>query len=254
MEFFNNRGRELRTVVDWQCLAPPAAKHHWAVGRSAMELARDWLEGDAADRAAALLRSRPELAAVTLRDGIVEKLTRFDDIGGGPRHHDLLLRGSMPSGPLVVGVEGKADETFDLTLREYVANARRRRPETTRAPERLDRLTAMFFGSVLDEDPGLGELRYQLLSALAGTLADAKLAGARHAVVLIHEFVTAQTKDELHAANAEALGAFVDRLQLEPAGDADAWITGPAVIRGDGRWLPAEIPVSVAKLVTRRRS
>src|SRR4051794_38629727 len=164
MKFFNTRGRRLRTVLDWQSLARPAAKHHWAVGRSAHELATDWLDGDAAARATALLGSRPELAGLTLHDGIAEKLTRFDDIRGGPRHHDLLVCASMPAGRVVVGVEGKADESFDLTLRNSVANARRRRPDTTRAPERLDRLTTMFFGSVLEDDPSVGELRYQLLS------------------------------------------------------------------------------------------
>lgn len=248
MEFFNTRGRALRTVVDWECLAPPAAKHHWAVGRSAFELASDWLDGDAVERATALLRSRPELAGLTLRDGIVEKLTRFDEIRGGPRHHDLLIHADAPSGPVIVGVEGKADESFDLTLRDYVANALRRRPDTTRAPERLDRLTRTFFGTTIADDQSLGDLRYQLLSALAGTLADAKLEGARHAVLLVHEFVTDRT-------NAGALRAFVARLGLaEPAGADDAWISAPVVIRGDGQWLPAEIPVFVAKLVTRRRT
>src|SRR3954447_1623378 len=254
MEFFNTRGRPLRTILDWQSLAPPAAKHHWAVGRSALELAHDWLEGDAVARATALLGSRPELAGLTLRDAIVEKLTRFDDIRGGPRHHDLLVNASTPGGEVIVGVEGKADETFDLTLRDYVDNARRRRPDTTRAPERLDRLTTMFFGATLDDDPGLGTLRYQLLSALAGTLADAKLEAASHAVLLVHEFVTDRTRDALHRANAAALSAFLERLGAEPAGEADAWITGPVVVRGDGQWLPAELPVFVAKLVTRRRA
>src|SRR4051794_28755741 len=254
MEFFNTRGRRLRTVLDWQCLAPPAAKHHWAVGRSALELARDWLEGDAVARVTALLESSPEFAGVTLRDGIAEKLTRFDDIRGGPRHHDLLVHASTPGGDVIVGVEGKADESFDLTLRDYVANALRRRPDTTRAPERLDRLTTAFFGTTLDDEPRLGTLRYQLLSALAGTLADAKLEGARHAVLLVHEFVTDRTRDDLHDANGAALRAFVERLGAGPADDGDAWITGPVVVRGDGQWLPAELPVFVAKLVTRRRA
>ena len=255
MEFFNTRGRPLRSVVDWQCLAPPAAKHHWAAGRSALELARDWMEGDAAERTTALLGSRPELAGVVLRDGIAEKLTRFDDIRGGPRHHDLLVHATAPSGEVVIGVEGKADESFDLTLRDYVANALRRRPETTRAPERLDRLTTTFFGATLDDEPELGDLRYQLLAALAGTLADAKLDNARHAVLLVHEFVTERTSDRLHAQNGAALDAFVARLGAEvAAGDDSAWITGPVVVRGDGRWLPAELPVFVAKLVTRRRA
>src|SRR4051812_36465775 len=39
--------------------------------------------------------------------------------------------------------------------------------ERSRAPERLDRLTRAFFSRTFDEDPSLGVLGYQLLSALA---------------------------------------------------------------------------------------
>src|SRR4051812_37532903 len=118
MQFFTSDGRPIRTLAEW-----PRRARHWALGRSAMELARDWLEGDAAERVRTLLERRSELADLTLQTGVVEKLTRFDDIRGGPRNHDLLVHASARSGAVVIGVEGKADESFDLTLRGYVDRA-----------------------------------------------------------------------------------------------------------------------------------
>jgi hypothetical protein len=39
-------------------------------------------------------------------------------------------------------------------------------------------------------------MRYQLLTALAGTLSEAKKHGARHAVLMIHEFLTDERPDD----------------------------------------------------------
>lgn len=256
MDFFNHKGEPISDLDAWERLAPPAAAHHWVEGRSAYEVARDWSTGNAAERLATLLALRPELSDVSLPRAVVEKRTRFDDIRGGPRHHDLLLTGTTCAGPLVVGVEAKADETFDHTLEKFVETAQARTMRT-RAPVRLDRLTLAFFGKTWDEDDIVASLRYQLISALAGTLADAKTASAAHAVLLVHEFVTDQTDDDLHARNSTDLKAFVDRLMgadAERVSDDNAWLIGPALVKGDGTWLPSESQVFVGKLTTRRRS
>ena len=121
---------------------------------------------------------------------------------------------------MVIGVEGKADESFDLALDAWLARAQAGSP-ATQAPERLDRLTRAFFGTTLAEDPLLGTLRYQLLSALAGTLADAREQGAATAVLLVHEFDTDKTTEKLHARNAADLEAFVGRLMPGAARDGD---------------------------------
>jgi len=255
MDFFNYKGEPIPDFLAWERLAPPAAPHHWVEGRSAYEVARDWIDGDAGARLTALLKLRPELFGIELQRAIVEKRTRFDEIRGGPRHHDLLLTGVTDAGPLVVGVEGKADETFDLPLEEFVKSAQARTART-RAPVRLDRLTLAFFGKKWDEDAGVASLRYQLISALAGTLADAKAEGATQAVLMVHEFVTDQTDDALHARNAADLDAFVDRLigvDTPRMGDPSAWLAGPTAVTADGTWLPTETQVFVGKLVTWRR-
>ena len=156
---------------------------------------------------------------------------------------------------MVVGVEGKADEPFDDPLPTW-RDKRVKATATSKAPLRLDRLTTYFFGSTLDSDERLHTVGYQLVSALAGTLADAYKEKARWAVLLIHEFVTSKTNDEKHAANAQALDGFITLLaggELPRTGSEDAWIAGPLTVAGDGEHLAASTDIFVGRLVTRRR-
>lgn len=152
MRFFNDAGEEIHDGKDWMRLAPPTAARHVAEGRSAVEMCRAWIEGDAVDRVTALLGRDAGYVNVALRRGIVEKLTQFDDNSRGPRHHDLLAIGSTPAGPIVIGVEGKADETFGAKLDRHVADALRGSPSSG-TPIRVDRLTDAFFGATLSTDP-----------------------------------------------------------------------------------------------------
>lgn len=256
MRFLSRHDESIETLEQWKVRGAPAGATHWKAGRSACELARDWVEGDAVERVTSLLSLRPELAGLTLDTGVAEKKTRFDDNPRGPRNHDLLVRGSIAAGPVVVGVEGKADEPFDKPLRswrdEAVANN-----AASGAPARVDRLTRIFFGTTLDEDsehPPLALFGYQLLSTLAGTLADAKLDGAAYAVVLIHEFRTPLTATPKHEENGKVLDAFLTRFYGETPERATAdgaWITPPRVVSGDDAWVPEAIPVSFAKMVTK---
>lgn len=81
-------------------------------------------------------------------------------------------------------------------------------------------------------------------------MADAEHFGARHAVLLVHEFATPLTRPERHAANTRVLGDFVRRLgaevPAEPAEGDYGWVVGPLSVPGNAR-LPAELPVYVAK-------
>jgi hypothetical protein len=246
----NHRGEPIVTLADWHRLAPPTSPHHWREYRSAYELAHAWTEGDGAKRLSAVLQVREELAGLRLERGIAERKSWFDDIPGRPRQHDLLLNGTMNAGRLVVGLEAKADEPFDLNLAEYRANARRR-SAGTRAPERLDRLTSAFFGVTLHDDPTLGPLRYQVLAALAGTLVECPHIGATVGVLAVHEFVTPETDAAKRRRNASDLDAFVARLGPAPrvAGPDGGWVAGPFVVPGN-RFLPNDVPLYVAKVIS----
>lgn len=251
MDFFSVDGHRLETVADWRDRGAPASSRAWAQGRSTRELATAWIERDAEAHVTALLTSEPAFEGLVLDRGVADKETPFDDIADAPHRHDLLVSARAPSGPIVIGVEGKADEPFDEPLDAWLFGAQAR-SGGARAPERLDRLTNVFFGATLERDPLLAPLRYRLLEALAGTLADAREQAAGRAVLLVHEFLTPWSDDALHRRNAEALDAFVGRLMpgAERSGDEGAWIAGPVVVTGDGTWLPERIDVYVAKLVT----
>jgi hypothetical protein len=250
LHFENNHGEAIIDLEGWRDSAPPAAAYHWAEYRSAAELAHAWMDADAFERVRHQLAKEPALGDFAATRAIIERKTRFDDIPGGARNHDLLVLGGSPQGPVVIGVEGKADEPFGLSLSDYVTSARRRQPRT-RAPERLERLTRAFFGKTLEDDPSLGTLGYQLFSALAGTLVEARHAAAACAVLLVHEFNTPLTRSDKRSANGRDLDAFVARLGGAPRrGVSGDWLVGPLSVPGND-WIPAEIPFYVAKLVTR---
>jgi hypothetical protein len=235
MEFLSNDGRRLRTLADWRDHGGPVSAKAWAEGRSGRELARAWIEGDAPEQVVSLLASVPAFAGLLLDRGIVAN-----------GRHDLLVVGGAPSGPLVIGVQGKADEPFGERLDVWGTRA---------SAEELDRLTTAFFGTTLDVDPLLAPLRFELLSGVAGAVTEGREREARQAVLLVHEFETPWSDDELHRRNAEDVEAFVSRLMpaAERAGDDRAWIAGPGLLAGDGEWLPESADVYVAKLVTSTR-
>ena len=258
MRFIGENGDEIRDIEEWKRLGGPKESSQWKEGRSAYELANDWVTGRAQPRVEALLNS--QLDGVELEVGFAEKKTRFDGYAG-PRNHDLLIEASSAEGPVVIGVEGKADEPFDLSLIEKRVQARRSLDANpnSNALRRLDEMSDAFLGfSVEDlsaEDPR-GDLGYQLLSSLAGTLADAKQMGASSAVLLVHEFVTSETEDLKHELNNNVYSAFVDlitdqspRTKTEPG----AWITPLIEVRGYGELMPATLPVAFAKLTTNVR-
>src|SRR5262249_57602779 len=108
----------------------------------------------------------------------------------------------------------RADERVDAAVGLYREKALRRSKDHG-APRRIDSLVRRWFRTSLiadDAEPPLICMGYQLFSALAGCLADAKLHGSRSAVLLVMEYVTDRTDDAKHARNAKMLDGFVHRL------------------------------------------
>jgi hypothetical protein len=260
MVITNRSGLAIKSLADWETLGKPASAEHWKPGRSAYELARDWTEGGAEDAVVSLLSVRPELVGIALVDAVAEKRTQFDEDPHGPRNHDLLIRGLLPHGQsITVGVEGKADEPFDVPIWRYREKGLRRSKDTG-ALDRIDSLVRRWFQTSLAADrtdPPLVCLGYQLFSSLAGTLADAKVHGSSYAIVLIMEYVTDLTDDAEHAHNARTLENFLARLigaGAERAETSSGWVTTPHPVQGDGVWSARTTEVSFAKLVRNLRT
>lgn len=253
MKILSPSGQPITSLADWETLGGPVSPDQWVPGRSAYELAAHWIERDAERHVRGLLTLVDDFVGLTFTEGVAEKETQFDGNARGPRHHDLLVRGVIPAGPVTVGVEGKADESFGDPLWLHREKALKSSPNTGTLM-RTDVLCKRWFGVRPHNDtarPGLALLGYQLLSALAGTLADARSDDSVLAAVLVQEFVTDKTADDKHDLNARAYDEFLDRLlagkQHRIDGSGGSWITRPVLVPGDGTWMRS-MPVSFAKL------
>lgn len=252
---FNRRDQAICTVEEWGRLAAPAAKAHWQPGRSACELARTWTSDAGLNALRSVLDPVDAIRNLRVRRGIAEARTRFDAYGG-PRQHDLLLNGEADGGEIVVAIEGKVNESFGRKLSGYRRAALRRveRGEETNAPERLDGLTEALAGWTLSDPAGEAgaALRYQLFSAVAGTIAQARLDGAGLAVFCVHELDTPLSADRARAANACDLDEFM--AALYPAARRSAthlgWIAGPVAVARPTSRLSARVVLYIAKLRT----
>jgi hypothetical protein len=250
MQIRDRHGQVISTLDDWRDLGGPASSKHWVEERSARCLAESWLDGTGPAALAEVIAAdgAMELAGFQPRTAIAEEQTRFDEFRGGPRNHDLLVIGDAASGPVVVGIEGKADEPFGQTLGEYIdaANAIVVTGKRTNAPARLAGLITALVGP--DQDVGqLRNLRYQLFSGLAGTLAAAREHEAGAAVFCVHEFVTDKTVPRKREENSADLGRFIEVLRLPPPPEQDDWMVGPIRVPGS-ELIPSSVPVWVAHL------
>jgi len=152
------------------------------------------------------LHRQPALLGLVIDDVVVEGQSAVDEFSG-PRNHDLVLRGHLANGErAVVCVEAKAGEDFGPTVARQAKAAAAIKAKaddatksgkltTSNAPARLEGLLKRFVPYPAAEQR-VQDLRYQLLTALAGTLSEAKDHAACHAVLMVHEFLTDQRHDE----------------------------------------------------------
>jgi hypothetical protein len=192
-------------------------------GTSAPTLAASW--SGPLDLLGALA-TQPELAGITVSQALVEARSTFDSHGGNVRNHDLVLHAATPTDEaVVVCVEAKAGESLGDTVTDQSKRARRakRLNDNSQASARLDDLLARLCQYPAD-DARAGALRYQLLTAWAGTLSDA--AGAAHAVFVLHEFRTDERPEDRSAHNRSELDRFANAvLRCELPGRMAPWCT-----------------------------
>lgn len=213
-----SKGQAIETLEQWKTLAKPKSATHWKPGRSAFECASAWFNARGKKTIPAELRalldscSNTTDAEVTLV--LPEHRVRFDNLPGEPRNADVnvLVEGSR--GRVALSIEAKADETFGARV-EDVLNAavdKLCRDEPTNAVLRVQQLARAILGAHKWERLPLGDIRYQLLTGLAGAIAFANEVDASTAIFVVHEFVTEHTTDERHLENLRDLNAFTQRV------------------------------------------
>ena len=192
MNEFILKDRKGKHIADWRAWTRPKRDYQWRAARSAMELARAWFVSPTPlcpREINDLLASHPRTSGVTLLEGIPEHVTMLPERGEG-RNHDLLLLGHVKGGGIVISIEAKVDESFGETIGGYWTKGRRS-VTPTKVPEYTEAILSMVFGPSARPDAlPWHELRYQLLTAVAGTAIETARRDAGTGVVVVHEFRT----------------------------------------------------------------
>ena len=221
-------GRRLTTLSEWHSHAPPKRKMHWKEGRSAKENARLWLDAapDLPSGVADLLRATGSIRTLRSWSAEPEARVSFDALGERA-NLDVLVQAQDETGPVVIGIEAKADEPFGSTVRKTLPAAEKRLAGNcrSRGVERIRELAATF-GVDLDR-PGVLELRYQLLTLTTATLAEARRQSAERALVIVHEIVSELAKAENRARSARDLDRFLEALFEHTGSMRAGTIAGP---------------------------
>lgn len=233
-------GQLIQSVEDWfRCAPPKGGADQWRDGRSAKEFARAWVESGSVsvpDELVALLSSHPDAQSAVLENGEPEARLAFDKRVGEVRNADLAVRAVSGSAPLALTIEAKADEPFDQLVPDTLADALDRILERGRGGgiDRVRDLATSLLPPPRRGLPPLRLLRYQLLTAVAGSLAWARQLEAPRAVLVIHEFHTSQTSARKLQGNALDLDLFVTRLTAGALrGLAVGSLVGPIRVPGD---------------------
>ena len=245
-------------VDDWKRMAPPKAEYQWVEGRSAYELAHAWCGRGAPavpPELTALFESRAETRGLLIDEVLPEHRVSFDAHGGEPRNADLAMVGHTSESKVAVTIEAKADEPFGATVGQTVADALERAIENprSRGVRRLEDLVRALLPPRSKGRPHVCDLRYQLLTAVAGTLAYAATENATLAVLIVHEFLTDKTSDTRHGDNAADYERFLHRFAGNPVSSEVAHsLVGPFAVPDTSPFRGT--PLLIGKIVSDRRA
>ncbi len=236
----------ITTIDEWKEKCPPErGNYHWRDGRSAKELAKEWINGNG-QALRVLLNNHSTLQGVILIKASPELETRFDRFGRG-RKHDLLIIGDKANEKIVIAVEAKVDEGFgNDTVESYYMKAilKRLSGVATNVPGRVEGLIQALFKQPYSKN--IISLQYQLLHAVAATLVEAKKQGATKAIFVVHTFKTSKMDSLKNKDNNEKLDRFVRVIGLGSR-IRDGKIIGPISVPGND-FIPSDVSLYLGKI------
>jgi hypothetical protein len=131
---------------------------------------------------------------------------------------------------------------------ETVQNAEARN-ERTQTGKRVEELSQAIFGRSYSSDASQGSLRYQLLTAVAGTMIEATEKSANKAIFIVYEFRTPKSNLKKVQKNERALNEFVAYLTHGELTEVTPGILhGPFHVFGGSR-IDVHIPLYIGKVV-----
>lgn len=234
----------IETIHEWFCKCPPKGKDkHWKDGRSAKETAKHWVH------------TIPQPFLEILKDKHFsyrlcspEYVTKFDAYKGEGRNHDLLIIAKdQENNEVVISIESKADEPFDDTVEKRIETAKKAKDKNidSKALERINELRQALFGEVNNNQE---KLMYQLLTTVAGAIAEAKSKGAQTAFFLVQTFVSDEINTEKHKKNQDNLDEFIRVFTKDKHTKIENnCLLGPFTIAGNNDFLSSKIDLWIGK-------
>lgn len=235
---------EIESLHEWFYKCPPQGKmKHWKDGRSAKETAKHWAHTIPQPFKDLLVSKHLKYMLCS-----PEYVSKFDAYGGNGRNHDLLiLAKDKDSNKVVISIESKVDEPFGDTVaktKEAADKTKQEKP-TSKASERINDLRISLFG---DLNYNQLDLRYQLLTAVAGTIAEAKKQGAKSAYFLVQTFVSDEINDNKHKQNQKDLNDFLSVFTKENYSKIENKdLLGPFKIETNNEYLSSDIDLWIGK-------
>jgi len=201
-----NPALPIQNLDDWYLHTPPKQKiKHWVAGRSAMETANLWLKGVPIEFENMV---RPfHLQSFEIAP---EFVTHFDAHGGEGRNHDLFIRAKDAEGQITaISIESKVDEPFGEKVGQYskIIQQKLKGKIKTNAGKRIEDLYARLLSGRFPEDHP--DIRYQLLTGIAGALAEAENQNANRAIFIVQTLLTDSIDLKKYKSNQLELNRFI---------------------------------------------
>jgi hypothetical protein len=234
----------ISTIEEWFKKCPPQGKEkHWRDGRSAKETAKHWINGVPQPFTDLLKAFRLELQLCS-----PEYVSEFDNLKGNGRNHDLLIIArDSANNEIVISVESKVDESFGKTLADYMDDIQKKRDNniTTQADKRILALKNALLPNI--SIPEFNKLRYQLLTAVAGALSEAKKQNAKSAFFVVQTIFTNKINPFKNQINQTDLDCFVDAISNGMFKNLkDGTLLGPMRVQGN-EFIPNSVDLWIGK-------
>lgn len=234
----------IESLNEWFVKCPPTGKEkQWKDGRSAKETAKHWVY--------TIPQPFKEiLKHWNLKFNVCspEHISTFDSNGGNGRNHDLLIVAENENRePVVISIESKADEPFGDTISDTInaAEERLKKSPNSKGLERIKELRIALFGK---EDDSQLSLRYQLITAVAGTIAEAKKQNAKSAIFFVQTFVSDEIDNKKHIKNQNDLDSFINLFSKSKHNTIKTnQVFGPFRISSKTDYLPEDIDLWIGK-------
>ena len=232
------------SLEEWYTKCPPQRKDlQWQLDRSAMETAKLWLCGIPIEFTELLKGFDLECELCS-----PEFVTRFDKYNGNGRNHDLLIFAKdKKNEKVVISVESKADESYGQTIGPYLKLIRRKKEEdeNSNADYRIEDLRKAIFPQT--DNIVYESLKYQLLTAIAGTLREAKIQGAKRAIFLVQTLKTSNINEGKNRKNQRDLDHFIEVIcSEEHSSIRDNDLFGPFKFTGN-QFIPDDVELWIGK-------